>query len=294
MNNLLGSGDFRVTNTDESSGVVRVVLNNEAWDSEPANTLLEGSISAGKAVQLVKTGDGTLTVGGSLTADWLEIDDSTLRLTEQGNQVTSLHGDGSLELEGSLEISGNSLGFSGTLNGSGSLELNGALPARGEVGALSGNGSLMSAGETFTVQNVQDSTFSGSLSEGNGAGVLTVMQGAGTFTLQQVQTSPAWSLQNQGNLILHLTDNALSLNKLELLDTSSTTIVLNTDEDVKVFSLSSLLVQDGAAVTLQSTGTLPLSCLKMAPWLWDRWKVQIWAPMLRCRSRSGVVRYFRE
>ncbi len=258
VNNLLGSGDFRVTNTDESSGVVRVVLNNEAWGSEPANTLLEGSISAGNAVQLVKAGEGTLTVGGSLTTDWLEIDDGALRLTGQGNKVASLHGDGSLELEGSLEISGNSLGFSGTLNGSGVLELNGALPARGEVGALSGNGSFMSAGETFTVQNVQDSTFSGSLSEGNGAGVLTVMQGAGTFALQQVHSSPAWSLQNQGNLILHQTDNVLSLNKLELLDASSTTIVLNTDGDVKVFSLSSLLVQDGAAVTLQSTGTLPL------------------------------------
>ena len=258
VNNLLGSGDFRVTNTDEVSGVVRVVLNNESWGSEPANTLLEGSISTGTAVQLVKTGDGTLTVGGSLTVDWLEIDDSTLRLTGQGNKVTSLHGDGSLELEGTLEISGNSLGFSGTLNGSGSLELNGALPARGEVGALSGNGSLMSAGETFTVQNVLDSTFSGSLTEGNGAGVLTVMQGAGTFTLQQVQGSPAWSLQNQGDLILHQADSILSLNKLELLDGSSTTIILNTDGDVKVFSLSSLLVQDGAAVTLQSTGTLPL------------------------------------
>jgi outer membrane autotransporter protein len=65
-------------------------------------------------------------------------------------------------------------------------------------------------------------------------------------------------LQNQGNLILHQADSVLSLNKLELLDASSTTIVLNTDGDVKVFSLSSLLVQDGAAVTLQSTGTLPL------------------------------------
>ena len=258
VNNLLGNGDFRVTNTDEATGVVRVVLNNEAWGTEPANTLLDGSISAGNAVQLVKTGQGTLTVGGSLTADWLEIDDGALRLTGQGNKVASLHGDSPLELEGSLAISGNSLGYSGALSGSGALELNGALPARGEVGTLSGNGSFMSAGETFTVQNVQDSTFSGSLSEGNGAGVLTVMRGAGTFTLQQVQTSPVWSLQNQGDLILHQADSVLSLNKLGLLDASSTTIVLNTDGDVNVFSLSSLLVQDGAAVTLQSTGALPL------------------------------------
>ena len=262
VNNLLGSGDFRVTNTDEVSGVVRVVLNNEAWGTEPANTLLEGSISAGNAVQLVKSGSGTLTVGGPLTVDWLEIDEGVLRLTGQGSKVTALHGAGVLLLDGALEIAGDSLDYSGALSGSGSLELNGSLPALGQVGALSGNGALVSTGEAFAVQNTQNATFSGTLEEGNGEGVLTVMRGTGSFTMQQVQTSPAWSLQNQGKLILNqsgsTSNTSLTLNKLELLDGSDTTIVLNTDEDMQVFSLARLQVQDGAALTLQSTGTLPL------------------------------------
>lgn len=275
VNNLLGSGDFHVSNTDEAAGVVRVLLNNAALGAvdstltpeqeeeiATANTLFEGNVSAGNAVQLVKTGSGTLTVGGALTADWLEIDEGTLWLTGQGNAINSLHGPGSLVLEGALEIAGNALDYAGALSGNGVLELNGALPGRGSVGALNGSGSLHSAGGTFTVQNVEDSSFTGALSTGDAPGVLSLRKGAGRFTMQQVQGSAGWTVQNAGNLVLNQAgDDAnarLTLGGLELLDGSATTLILNTDAGNQVFSLSDLLVQDGAAVTLLSTGSLPM------------------------------------
>lgn len=275
VNNLLGRGDFSVSNTDESAGVARVLLNNEVLASvdgvltpeqdaqiNTANTEFLGDISAGNAVQLVKTGSGTLTVGGALTADWLEIDEGKLRLTGQGSSVNSLHGDGALELVGSLEINGDALAYTGSLSGNGSLVLNGQLAARGTVGSLSGTGRLQAAGETFTVQNTKDATFAGALADGNGAGTLAVQAGGGNFTLEQVQATRNWTVQNAGQMTLQqagTADNAvLTLDSLQLLDGSQTTISFNSDKNSEVFSLGNLLVEDGAAVTLQSTGTLPV------------------------------------
>lgn len=275
VNNLLGSGDFSVSNTDAGSGVLRVLLNNEVLgqvesgltpeqDAEinSANTLFAGNVTAGHGVQLVKTGSGTLTVGGRLTADSLELDDGTLRLTGAVSRIHSLAGDSALVLDGGLEITGDSLSFSGDLSGSGMLELNGRLAGRGGIGALAGAGELVSAGETFTVQNTADATFSGSLTGGDDRGVLSVLPGPGVFTMSRVSTSDSWSVQNSGNLVLNQAgadgNTHLTLQDLQLLDGSATTLVLNTDADMQVFSLGSLLVQDGAAVTLQSTGSLPL------------------------------------
>lgn len=275
VNNLLGGGNLSVTNTDEAAGVLRVLLNNEVLVSvdgvltpeqdaqiNSANTELQGNISAGNAVQLVKTGSGTLSVGGALTADWLEVDEGTLRLTGAGSVVHALHGSGKLQLEGELEISGNSDSFTGSLSGAGALELNGSLPASGSVGSLSGSGRLTAAGGEFVVQNINDAQFSGSLVAGNGQGVLTVASGGGRFSLNRVQADTGWSLQNEGKLSLYQagTDGnaVLTLESLQLLDGSDTQIVFNSDDDSKVFSLESLKVEDGAAITLESTGKLPV------------------------------------
>ena len=276
VNNLLGAGDFTVSNTSETTGVVRVLLNNEVLgqvDSKlspeqeteinTADTLFAGNISAGHAVQLVKTGSGKLTVGGALTADWLELDEGVIHLTGAGSRVTSLHGDSTLILDGELEIAGNSQGFSGNLSGGGSLVLNGSLPGSGSVGVLSGSGSLVAVGDTFVVQNVEKSTFSGNLTGEDSEGVLSVQSGVGQFTMSQVRATEAWTVKNHGNLIIQQAGDAgnalLTLGSLQLLDGSATSIVLDTDTDSQVFSLGSLLVQDGAAVTLQSTGSLPLA-----------------------------------
>lgn len=276
VNNLLGSGDFSVSNTDESAGVVRVLLNNEVLASvdgvltpeldaqiNTAKTEFLGNISAGNAVQLVKTGSGTLTVAGVLAADWLELDEGKLRLTGQGSSVNTLHGDGALELEGSLEINGDAQAYTGSLSGNGELALNGQLAARGSVGSLSGTGQLQAAVETFTVQNTVDATFAGALADGEGAGTLAVQAGGGNFTLDQVQATRNWTVQNAGQMTLQQVgpaDNAvLTLDSLQLRDGSQTTISFNSDKNSELFSLGNLLVEDGAAVTLQSTGTLPLN-----------------------------------
>ncbi len=275
VNNLLGGGNLRVSNTDESSGVVRVLLNNEVLASvdgvltpgldnqiNTANTELQGNISAGNAVQLVKTGSGTFTLRGSLVADWFEIDEGTVQLDGAGSVVNSLHGDGDLLLNGALEITGNSTGFSGSINGSGSLELNGVLAVKASVGTLSGSGELRAAGGGFLVANTASATFSGSLAAGEGNGVLTVMRGAGTFELNRVQYSPSWSIRNAGSIIFNQaaveSNSVLTLQSLELQDGSFTTIVLNTDRVSEVFSLQRLQVADGALVRMESTGLLPV------------------------------------
>lgn len=275
VNNLLGGGNFAATNTSEASGIVRVILNNEVLAAvdgvlspeqdaqiNTADTELQGNITAGTAVQLIKAGSGTLTVSGTLTADWLEIDEGTLSLTGAGNAVNSLHGSAALQLDGSLAVNGNALNYLGSLSGSGALELNGRMYANGSIGSLQGNGDLLAAGTSFIIQNLKDSVFSGSLAEGTGEGMLIVLNGGGRFTLQQVPINESWSVQNSGNMMLLLDDNeknsVFSPASLELLGGSDTHIQLNTDMNLQVFSLRNLLVEDSATVTLISSGNLPL------------------------------------
>lgn len=279
VNNLLGAGNLSVSNTDAASGLVRVLLNNAVLGNidsnltpeqeasiNTANTLLEGTVTAGSAVQLVKTGSGTLTIGGVLYTPWLEVDEGTLRLQASGNAVESLHGDASLALENgsSLEISGNSLAFAGQLSGAGELVLNGSLPGRGIVGALSGQGSLQSAGQTFALGNVQDATFSGSLT-GDAAtpAVLSIEAGGGTFTMAGVQGSAAWSVQNQGKLVLmqagQSSNEVLTLGGLDLQSGSASILVWNSDWNNEILNLGELTVADDASLTLQSTASTPVS-----------------------------------
>ncbi len=274
VNNLLGSGNLDIRNTDQNQGVVRVLLNNtilgaadetltpdEQLQIDTANTALEGNVTAGAGVQLVKTGSGRLTIGGALTAESLELEEGTLQLNGTGNQVNILQGTGNLLLEGSLLIAGDSASFDGFLSGDGELILNGSLSGKGTVGCLSGTGSLLGVGESLVVKNMQNGTFSGTLEKGSGGGVLTVRRGAGELTLSRIQGSSAWSIQNGGNLVLEQSGTAnspLTLGSLELFSGSQTSIVLNTDTSVEVFSLGSLTVEDGASVTLNTTGVYPV------------------------------------
>ncbi len=275
VNNLLGGGNFVVSNTNEASGIVRVLLNNEVLavvdgilnpgqDAQinTANTELQGNLTAGNAVQLVKTGSGTLTVSGTLTADWLEIDEGILSLTGTENSVNSLHGDGALQVDGALAVNGNALDYSGALSGTGSLVLNGSLRAAGSIGSLQGGGNLSAADSEFVVQNQRDAAFSGDLAVGTGNGVLIVRNGDGRMTLKQVQSSESWTVRNSGKMTLELDGNAdntiFSPGSLELLAGSDTYIQLNTDKNLEVFSLGALMVEDSASLTLISSGNLPL------------------------------------
>ena len=275
VNNLLGAGNLSITNTDEASGVVRVLLNNavlaeldgvlspgEDVQVNTANTELLGNISCGKAVQLIKTGTGTLSIGGALIADWLEITEGTLRLSGTGSVVNTLHGNAALVVDGELEISGDALAYSGALSGGGTLNLTGQLNGSGSVGALKGTGDLLASDAVFTVKNVSDATFSGSLVEGEGEGVLSVLSGAGVFTMNQANTTESWSIHNSGRMNIILAgagdNSAFTLASLSLSSGSSTLFVLDTDKDTGVFSLALLQVSDDAAVSLQSSGALPL------------------------------------
>ncbi len=275
VNNLLGGGNFAVNNTNEASGVVRVLLNNEPLvevdgvltpeqDAQinQADTEIQGNVTAGHAVQLVKTGSGTLTVGGSLTADWLEIDEGTLQLNGTGNSVNTLHGEGNLVLSGDLLIAGNATAFQGDLSGDGELKLSGMLNGAGSVGTLQGSGQLRAVGKTFAVQNLEASSFSGSLVNGYGPGELVLQSGPGSFSLVQVQSSADWSIRNSGKLELQQSGTGknavLTLDSLQLLDGSDTQIIFDTDKDVSVFNLRFLKIEEGASVTLLSTGSLPV------------------------------------
>ncbi len=277
VNNLLGSGDFSCVNTEQESGIVRVVLNNEilgdvdsALSSDQnaqinsADTEFLGNVTAGLGVQLVKSGTGTLTLGGKLQADWFEVDEGTVQLQGIGNQVNTLHGGAQLNLaqKATLVIQGDSLGFSGSIQGDGTLILDGSLAAAGSVGALSGSGILHAASSVFTVRNARNATFSGNLMPGTGAATLLILKGPGSFELRQVQASSAWSCENQGSLLLQLStlqnNTTLTLNSLVLLAGSDTTLVLDTDKNMQVLNLGSLQIDDAATLILQSTGKLLL------------------------------------
>ena len=277
VNNLLGMGNFIVSNTDEAVGVVRVLLNNEVLGNvdssltpeqeaeiNTANTLFSGNVTAGNAVQLVKTGSGTLTIGGVLNASWLELDEGLLRLTGRGSAVQRLSGYAALELAAgsTLEITADSLAYAGSLSGEGELVLNGALAARGGVGSLSGSGSMQSAGGIFSIGNVRDAVFSGRLA-GDMPSVLSVDSGGGHFTLQQVQGTAAWRVQNLGTMTLQQngpdgSNTVLTLGALALQSGSSTTLVWNTGAGGDVLNLGVLEVAEDAALTLQSVSNLPV------------------------------------
>lgn len=275
VNNLLGSGDFSVTNTAQAQGTVRVLLNNvvpgqvdsslapeQEAQIESANTEFRGDISCGPAVQLVKTGTGRLTVGGSLVTDWLEIDEGMLQLNGTGSSVGALYGDAGLILNGQLEITGDALGFTGNLSGTGALELNGTMNGAGTVGSLSGSGTLQAGGATFVIQNTADSLFTGSLQAGQGDGTLRVQNGGGRFTLQRIRSDKSWSVVSSGRMRLDhsgASDNTvLTLRSLELSSGSDTIVVFNSDVNSQLWELDKLVVDDTATLTLESTGSLPL------------------------------------
>jgi uncharacterized protein with beta-barrel porin domain len=275
VNNLLGSGNFYAANTAESGGVVRVLLNNEVLVSvdgaltpeqdaqiNTANTEIIGNVTAGHAVQLVKTGSGILTVGGTLSADWLEIEEGTLRLNGQGNMLNTLHGTGNLEVEGDLLVAGNATAFQGLLSGAGTLTVTGEINAAGSIGALQGEGQLRAVGKSLVIGNQSDAAFSGTLAAADTSGLLQIMSGPAQFTMERVQGASNWSVSNNGSMVVNQSGSSgnavLTLGSLELLPGSDTRFVLDTDSNTLILNLEKFSVADAAAVTLVSTGSLPL------------------------------------
>ncbi len=168
INNLLGAEDsnLEVNNTDTTGEVAVVILNNSVQSIDPvpeglpgdpvgANTTFGGDISeslTGGDVEFVKTGAGTLTLGGSLDAHQLTAQEGVIALNDEfGNDLDALSlaggmvqlGDGVTDVDtlsdteagGRLSIAeGATLALAETsvleeaqLEGPGTLEINGEL-----------------------------------------------------------------------------------------------------------------------------------------------------------------------
>ncbi len=328
INNLLGAetSDFIVNNIDPTGEAAVVVLNNslQAIDPVPeglpgdpvgANTTFGGDITqAGYDVEFIKTGEGTLTVGGSMEAHQLTVQEGAIALNgAEGNDLDILSLDGGTvqfgagrstadTLEdtdngGSLEIaSGATLVSSGTstledaqiggtAEGVGTLELSGDLSlaedarlngvaldlAAGTLGldgtnghtvsALNGNGTVEGTGSTETVGLSVTGTggsFAGTL---EGAGTLSIAQGAQQAFASGFAGGAGWNLVNNGNMTLDFAQadgsNApLSLATLTLAAGSTTSLSFNTAAPTAgMLALDAISVDPAAAVTLASTGS---------------------------------------
>ncbi len=296
VNNLTGATGSSLQVGNSGGGTAVLFLHNclkKTQLQDPAtvgpDTVMAGSIHAGTGGRLVKSGSGVLEVSGGLVAEMLRLDDGELHLSGTAeNRITALtdasRGARLRLAEGTtLQLTGDSsLGLSpvegaGTLDLSGTLSLGGAaslqgvrlsLPSSGvlnigntavnTVSALDGAGSVAGSGGTLRIEG-GGGRFSGSLS-GSGNNLLEVAADA-SFTMDHVASDASWSVTNAGALTLDLAgesaNKSLTLGNLTLRNGGSTTIVLNTDiaTDTSLM-LHKLTIEDGADVTLKSTGKL--------------------------------------
>ncbi len=165
VNNLMGaSGSLLRVENSSGSGMVTVALRNDDISSTgdpnypdiPSLTMMEGDIEAGSGTELIKRGDGTLVVNGSLRAPSLSVEAGSLRLNGSGNSLESLAGSGAtLQLDGDLHV-----GMS--ITGAGTLAVN--------SGGILTLDNVSTAGNEWTLVNkgyaVADVTSSGSLTLG--------------------------------------------------------------------------------------------------------------------------------
>ncbi len=138
INNLMGAEDSAlvVNNTDAAGGTAVVILNNTQQPGD--NTTFGGSIrGTGGAVELVKTGAGTLSVDGPVTAQQLTAQAGTMVLNAGGNEL------GTLALEGGAVQLNSGTTTATTL--SDSANGGSATIAEGATLATSGNSSLEEA-----------------------------------------------------------------------------------------------------------------------------------------------------
>ena len=245
-------------------------------------------------VNLIISGTGTLTVGGDLTTSTLTMNAGGLTLEGDANTVDVLSdaeasGSPVLTVNGTLTVDSASELSSTTLTGDGTIVLrdtlsisddasldgvgirlvksntgyNGALVLDNENGTLSsliGNGTLSGESSSLGITGTGGS-FSGTMTGTDN--LLTVAEGA-DFTLDRTSGSDGWSVTNNGSLNINISNPALTsgtganrtltLDSLVLASGSQTTVTFNSDYADTYLSLGTLEIQDGATVTLVSTG----------------------------------------
>jgi autotransporter-associated beta strand protein len=173
INGLSGSGV--VTNTAGSASTITLGANDQT--STFAGTLS----NTGSSLALVKTGTGTLTLGGANTySGGTTISSGTLRYGVNST-IPSGSGKGNVTVNATLDFNG----FSGTVNG------------------LSGSGAVTNSGATPSTltagANNQTSTFAGTLT--NSAGSLSLVKtGTGTLTLAGTNTYSGTTTVSTGTL----------------------------------------------------------------------------------------------
>ncbi len=167
VNNLLGGegSSFVVNNTDTTGAVAVVTLDNSLQSIDPvpeglpgdpagANTTFGGSIleaENGGAVELVKTGNGILTVGGRVEVNRLTVQEGQMTLNGAGNRVDALAlAGGTVALNSGLStvetLEDGTAGGSVSLAEGTVLELTGT-GSRLEASALEGSGTLRVTGD---------------------------------------------------------------------------------------------------------------------------------------------------
>lgn len=328
LNNLLGGTDSALlisnSNADET---LQVELVNKYQDislsdeekenldestigaAAGADTEFAGNIDATSGignVEVIISGPGTLTVGGSLDAAQLTMNEGGLILRGKDSTIGSLADDGisaeatsadatltvggGLVVENASSLRGTTVAGDGTLSLKDTLELSesaslngvainlvknnfnadGALALKGitdaEVSALNGQGALKGTDAVLTVVG-DGGSFSGSFAELDSStptkNLLKIAKGA-SQTLDRASGSSVWSVENDGNLTINLTNpnasagtgtnKVLTLDTLTLRNGSSTTLVINTDAPGAYMNLQELVVENGAIVQLESTG----------------------------------------
>lgn len=296
INNLTGAtgSSLSVGNSGSSTAVLflcNCLKKTQLQDPSTvgADTVMAGSVHGGEGVQLVKGGGGVLEVSGGLVAEMLRLDDGELYLSGTAeNRITALSdasggaklglaGETTLQLTGDSSLSLSPIAGPGTLALSGTLGLGGAASLQGvrlslassgvlnignttgnTVSLLDGSGSVGGTGGNLRIEG-EGGRFRGSLS-GSGNNLLTVAAPA-AFTMDHVDSDASWSVTNAGTLVLDVAgdtaNKSLTLGALTLQNGSSTTIVLNTDIATDTaLMLRELTIEEGAGVTLKSTGQL--------------------------------------
>ena len=257
-----------------------VVLNNQqletgvtGYDPMGADNELAGDLTGVTGTTISVQGKGgSLTVGGALAADTLTVDSGSL-VAEGGAEIAdltvvkdaamevgagkslaltdgsidgTLTGEGSeLTIGGALQVTGNASGFDVELADNASIALSGTMDAD----SLQGGASTEISGDAGEL-HVGGGNFAGTL---NGSGSLVNL---GNFTLDNATGSEGWAVSNEGEMLIDVAESgSLTLGSLSLANGSQTTLQLNSDNGIdNVLTLGDLLVEEGADITLASTG----------------------------------------
>ena len=190
--------------------------------------------------------------GATLTIEEGMGEVSDTKITSDDDTATTFVLGGSSTLTENAEISNVRL----TLDGS-SSELDLTDTDSVNVYSLSGEGTIKGDGATLTISDKAKGLFEGSfVSTGNEANTLVIEEGTELQEFNDVTMDSGWSVINEGTMKMKLTDGS-SINALTLGENSDTTLTVNTDDE-QMMGLTKLKVEDGAKLTLNSTGNAPM------------------------------------